>query len=71
MTNLLQPADVSCFKPLKQKYHKLWNNWFLEGNPTFMRNDNSRSPGYAKGLEWQIWEEFLSNIIINSFECYI
>ena len=31
MTNLLQPADVCWFRPLKQSYHTLWNDWFLEG----------------------------------------
>ncbi len=71
MTNLLQPADVSWFKPLKQKYHHLWNEWFLAGNHTFTRNDNARSPGYAQAIGWlsTIWEQFESHIIINSFEC--
>jgi hypothetical protein len=31
MTNLLQPAHVSWFRPLKQNYHRLWNDWFLAG----------------------------------------
>jgi hypothetical protein len=68
MTNLLQPADVCWFRTLKQKYYVLWNTWFLLGNHTFTRNDNARSPGYVKAVEWlsQIWEEFPSHI--NSFE---
>ena len=70
MTNLLQPADVCWFRPLKQKYHVLWNTWFLLGNHTYTRHDNARSPGYAKAIEWlgQIWQDFPSYIIINSFE---
>jgi hypothetical protein len=40
------------------------------GNHTFTRNDNARSPGYIKAIEWlsNIWEEFSSHHIINSFE---
>jgi hypothetical protein len=59
------------YKPLKQKYHHLWNEWFLAGNHTYTRNENARSPGYAQAIDWlsTIWEQFESHIIINSFEC--
>ena len=70
MINLLQPADVCWFRTLKQKYHVLWNTWFLLGNHAYTRNDKARSLGYVKAVEWlsQIWEEFPSHMIINSFE---
>ena len=70
MTNLLQPADVCWFKPLKQHYHTLWNEWFIKGNHTFTRNDNARSPGYCQAIQWLslIWEHLQSYIIVNSFE---
>ncbi len=68
---LLQPADVSWYKPLKRKYHHLWNEWFLAGNQTYTRNENASSPGYAQAIDWlsTIYEQFESHIIINSFEC--
>ena len=71
MTNLLQPADVSWFKPLKSHYHRLWTEWFLEGNHTYTRSDNARSPGYSKAIEWLslMWSSLQTHIIINSFEC--
>jgi hypothetical protein len=70
MINLLQPADVCWFRTLKQKYHVLWNTWFLLGNHAYTRNDKARSLGYVKAVEWlsQIWEEFPSHIIINSYK---
>jgi hypothetical protein len=66
MINLLQPADVCWFRTLKQKYHVLWNTWFLLGNHAYTRNDKARSLGYVKAVEWlsQIWEEFPSHISI-------
>ena len=71
MTNLLQPADVSWFKPLKSHYHRLWNEWFLEGKHTYTRSDNARSPGYAKAIDWLslMWNSISSHLIANSFEC--
>jgi hypothetical protein len=70
MTNLLQPADVCWFRPLKSHYHRLWNESFLKGEHTFTRNDNARSPGYVKSIEWLslMWDHFVSHNIINSFE---
>ena len=70
MTNLLQPADVCWFRPLKSHYHRLWNEWFTNGAHTYTRNDNARSPGYVKCIEWLslMWDHFESHNIINSFE---
>ena len=38
MTGILQPADVSWFKTLKQEYHKRWTEWYLTDSKTFTSN---------------------------------
>jgi hypothetical protein len=70
LTGLLQPADVCWFASLKKTYHKLWTDWFINGVKTFTRFENVRSPGYSHCINWlsQMWSEFPSHLIINSFD---
>ena len=69
LTNLLQPADVCWFGNLKKQYHNYWNQWFINEEKTFTRNDNAKSPGYAKCIEWlsKMWYDFDITQIKNSF----
>lgn len=70
LTNLLQPADVSWFRSLKNTYQKKWCNWLIRGdNKTFTPAGNMRSPGYAQSIEWitEAWLNFEENILVSSF----
>ena len=60
LTNILQPADVSWMKVLKQQYKDLWNDWMLNAPKTFTASNNLRSPGFALVITWisQIWSNF-------------
>jgi len=70
LTNLLQPADVVWFAPIKKAYKKKWNHWFIYDEHTFTINNNMRSPGYLKALKWltEIWAELDSTMIAKSFD---
>ena len=69
MTNLLQSADVSWFKPLKSKFNNFWSDWFLNGEHSMTENNNLRSPCYENviNLISQIWINKLvhEDIILN------
>jgi hypothetical protein len=71
LTGLLQPADVCWFSVLKKHYHRLWNDWFINADKSYTRNDNARSPGYVQCIQWlsKMWIEFEESHIIKSFEC--
>ena len=68
-TNLLQPADISWLKSIKNKYREKWNKWFLESDKLYTKNGNIKSPGYGKCIQWisEIWAELNADIIMNSF----
>ena len=70
MTKLLQPADVSWFRPLKVAYHRRWTDWLIHGQHTFTRAGNMVSPGYARSITWisEIWAEMTRNTIEHSFD---
>jgi len=70
MTNLLQPADLSWMKQLKLSYHQKWNDWMLNGDKTFTRAGNMRSPGYGLVIDWisQIWDDLDNELIVRSFK---
>ena len=69
MTSLLQPADVSWFRSLKAQYHNKWQEWYLTEPKSFTKSNNMKSPGYGRVIQWisQIWAQFDSKIIVNSF----
>lgn len=70
MTNLLQPADVSWFKSIKNSYRQGCSSWFMYENRTYTVHGNAKSPGY----EWcinklsEIWRNFSVDQISNSFD---
>ena len=70
LTNLLQPADIAWFRPLKALYSNYWNNWFVNSEKSYTKSGNIRSPGYAQIINWvsEIWEAFDPMIIKNSFD---
>ena len=70
MTNLLQPADVCWFAPIKKRYRDKWNHWFTFENKEFTRNLNMKSPGYVLCSNWmsEIWRETSGDLIRKSFE---
>ena len=65
LTNLLQPADIAWFRPLKSLYDNHWSDWLVNSEKTFTKSNNMRSPGYAQIIEWvsSIWENFDQMII--------
>ena len=65
VTNLLQPADVAWMRPLKNLYHKKWNDWLLNAPKSFTAAGNLKSVGYGIAIEWisEIWEDFDRDII--------
>ena len=69
MTNLLQPADVCWFRPLKSAYHRLLCDWLITNNHVLTKNFNLRSPGYNKCINWigRIWV-ILSKIVLKIAE---
>ena len=70
LTNLLQPADIAWFRPLKSLYDNHWSDWLVNSEKTFTKSNNMRSPGYAQIIEWvsSIWENFDQMIIQSSFD---
>ncbi|RNA44212.1 pogo transposable element with KRAB domain-like, partial [Brachionus plicatilis] len=70
LTNLLQPADIAWFRPLKSSYNEFWTDWLLNADKTYTKSNNVRSPGYALIIQWvsSIWEQFDKMIIQNSFD---
>ena len=64
MTNLFQPADVCWFRPLKQNYHRLWNDWFLVNEYKIIQNFN-----FHKTAKIDIVKNFhvLRNFYFDSF----
>ena len=70
LTNLLQPADVSWMRPLKEKFKDRWMEWMLHADKSFTPQGNMRSPGYATAITWvsEIWAELDTQIIIDSFD---
>ena len=69
MTNLLQPADVLWFAPIKKKFKKYWSDWFMHDNKSLTKQGNTKSPGYVKCCEWlsEIWSHYDSEILKKSF----
>ncbi|CAF0776643.1 unnamed protein product [Brachionus calyciflorus] len=69
-TNLVQPADIAWFKPLKSKFNRFWTDWFINGEHTFTANQNLRSPGYENIINWVsvIWNEFDTTLLKESFD---
>ena len=47
MTHLHQPADLSWFGLIKRAFRRLWSEWFLNGEKSYTRSGNMKSPGYA------------------------
>ena len=70
LTNLIQPADFVWFAPFKKAYRNLWMEWFINDVPSLTVNNNRRSPGYKRALQWlnQIWCDFNPDLIKRSFE---
>lgn len=69
MTNLLQPADLSWFAPIKKAYRKEWNHWFTYDRKTYTTQKNMKSPGYVLCSNWlsKIWTDMPAEIIKDSF----
>ena len=69
LTNLLQPADVMWFALIKMFFGEKWNDWFIFDEKRLTVHGNMVSPGYAKVIEWlsEIWNDFDSNTIVDSF----
>ncbi len=42
MTNLLQPADVCWFAPLKKALKRQWDNWYINDTHTYTASNNMR-----------------------------
>ncbi|CAF1117869.1 unnamed protein product [Brachionus calyciflorus] len=70
MTNLVQPADISWFRPLKSKFNRYWTNWFINEEHSYTAKGNMRSPGYACVINWvsEIWKDMDPNLLRDSFE---
>lgn len=70
MTNLLQPADVSWMRSIKLMFKQKWQTWLIEGEKSFTRNGNMRSPGYALAIQWisEIWTALDAELIKKSFD---
>jgi hypothetical protein len=70
LTNILQPAGVSWFASIKKKIHAKWSGWYVNGEKTFAKKNNMRSPGYANLVNWisEIWESIDTDLIAKSFE---
>ncbi len=49
-TNLLQPADACWFGTIKKLLHQKWTDWYINGEKTFTKSNNMRSPGYVNKL---------------------
>jgi len=70
MTALLQPADVCWMRSLKLKFKERWQNWLMHEPKSLTAYGNWRSQGYALAINWisEIWDEFDSDIIRQSFD---
>lgn len=51
---MLQAADVSWFKPFKDRYRELYENWLQqeERQNDLTRTGNPKAPTRAKMVEW-------------------
>ena len=69
LTNLLQPADVCWFAPIKKEYKKMWNHWYMNDPHAFTKNLNMKSPGYLKSSKWssEVWSKFECETLRKSF----
>ncbi|CAF0967901.1 unnamed protein product [Brachionus calyciflorus] len=66
-TNLLQPADFCWFSSLKKAYTSKWNDWYLNGEKTYTKYGNRKSPGYVKCISWLQYSLHSSlNFILNN-----
>ena len=65
-----QPFDVCMFAPIKRQLCAKWSHWYLFEDKTYTVHGNMRSPGYTTVIQWlsDIWRDFDSNIIRNSFD---
>ena len=70
MTNLLQPADVCWMRLLKLAFKHKWQAWLVEGEKSFTRFGNMRSPGYALAIQWisEVWAQLDAELIKRSFD---
>ena len=71
MTNLLQPADVGWFSKIKKEYCRKWTEWATTSEKNYTVHGNTKSPGYVLAIQWlsEIWENFPSHQLLNSFDC--
>jgi hypothetical protein len=70
LTGVLQPADVSWFKPLKASYRKRWTDWIMATeNHRTTRFGNVAGPSYQQIITWILccWEELDSLLVKNSY----
>lgn len=69
-TGLIQAADVSWNKPFKDKYRELYENWMQNGEKTFTKSGNMRSPTRLDVVNWVIesWASLSEDIIVSSFK---
>ena len=66
---MLQPADVSWFKSIKNSYSQKWSDWFRDEEKIETVQGNLRGPGYVLISKWicEIWQTLDQQLLIDSF----
>lgn len=71
MTPLLQPADVSWNRAVKESIREQWSEWLESPKDSsyYTKNGNLKRPSYALVAEWCVnaWNQLSTETIIKSF----
>lgn len=70
LTSVLQPLDVSIYKPMKVLLQRRWNQWYSEGDHSFTATGRMRKPELEDICQWIVdaWHELDPNIIVKAFK---
>ena len=72
LTSILQPVNVSIYKPFKDTVQHFWNQWMLIGDKTFTKGGNMRALSLVAVCAWvrDTWQQLDLAIIVKAFLKY-